>query len=421
MPLRVMHILESMGFGGTEVGTLRLAKAFNRGNGMATICCLGDLGPLVKEAEAAGVGVRLLAKQDKLDLGLIAGLVKLIRKLRVNVVHAYCLMSIFYGGMAARLAGVPVMVATVRGKLYNKPGDRCLRGRLSLALPDCFVAISQYVADDLINDCHVDPKKIFKIYNGVPVDDFYPPVKDRLEDMRAVGIPPGALVVGTVARLSPEKGIHHLITAFKAVARENDNVILLLVGDGPERERLEALSCSAGLNGRVLFLGGRTDVPRLLSLMDLFVLPSLKEAISRAIQEAMATGLPVVATRVGGNPECVTDGVTGFLVPPGDPRALAKAILNLVSDRELSHRMGKAGRERALKQFSEQRMKEEYESLYLSLLKRSSLFRRHFLNRFSAYTIMGLASGKFLLRSLGAIKRSTMIDEPGAGQNYYPR
>jgi glycosyltransferase involved in cell wall biosynthesis len=168
-----------------------------------------------------------------------------------------------------------------------------------------------------------------------------------------------------VARLAPEKDIGTLIRAFQILVPKFSDVELVVVGDGVERKKLEALA----LGANVRFLGSRDDIPELMRSFDVFVLASLTEGISLTLLEAMAASKPIVATNVGGNPEVVVDGVTGFLVPSQDPQAMADKILLLLNDPQLAQRMGIAGRRRVEQNFSLERMTDEYEKVYRAVTK----------------------------------------------------
>jgi glycosyltransferase involved in cell wall biosynthesis len=197
-----------------------------------------------------------------------------------------------------------------------------------------------------------------QIYNGIDTDLYRPPHEPgRIR--RQLGISNGAFVVTICGRLDPIKDHLTLFRAFDLFAGDGADVRLLVVGDGPERERLEREA-----TGETLFLGHREDVPDILADTDVFVLCSLNEGISNTILEAMATGLPVVATRVGGNPELVEDGVTGTLVPPGDHEAIAASLLEYRRRPGARARHGAAGRQRATLRFSVGAMVAAYEALY---------------------------------------------------------
>jgi glycosyltransferase involved in cell wall biosynthesis len=216
-----------------------------------------------------------------------------------------------------------------------------------------------------VEDVRLPPGKVLAICNGVDTNRFSP--GGRSAARAALGIAIESIVIGTVARLDPVKDQLGLLRAFAQVG--DPRTVMVIAGDGPCRAELESAVSTLGLDGRVRFLGERKDVPRILAALDVFVLSSLGEGISNTILEAMGTGLPVIATRVGGNPELVSDGVTGLLVEPRSPAAFAAAIRQYVDDPRRAAEHGRAARELALSTFSLDRMVDAYGQLYSRLLR----------------------------------------------------
>jgi len=237
--------------------------------------------------------------------------------------------------------------------------------RLLAPLVDRFVTVSFDLRRWLIEIVGLPEWKILTIHNGVDTTRFSDNGWEA--GRRALGLAREAVAVGTVGRLDPVKDQMSLLNAFASVADGPPPRILMIVGDGPCRASLETRACRPDLAGRVRFFGERGDVPVLLRGLNVFVLPSIAEGISNTLLEAMATGLPVVATRTGGNPELIEDGMTGTLVPVGDPDAMAGAIEAYVRDPHLRARHGQAARRRAVERFDLGRMVEGYRDLYLSL------------------------------------------------------
>jgi sugar transferase (PEP-CTERM/EpsH1 system associated) len=232
---------------------------------------------------------------------------------------------------------------------------------------DQFVTVSRDLGRWLVEDIGISGHKVMSICNGVDTERFSP--GGRQAARAALGIGPESIVIGTVGRLDPVKDHVGLLQAFSQLAAD-PRALLVIVGDGPTRATLAATAAGLGLGGRVRLLGERDDVPAVLTGFDIFVLSSIAEGMSNAILEAMATGLPVVATRVGGNPELVADGSSGFLVEPGSPAALADALRRYLGDPGLLARHGRAARELAQAEFSLERMVGEYGQLYGRLLAR---------------------------------------------------
>lgn len=374
-PVPVLYVIGSLNLGGSERHLLHLATRLDRTRFRPMICCLVETGPLFRIAQARGVAcsclhLRLTRQGIRTGWRLAGGLARLIRLMRregVVILDAYLFLAYILAVPCAWLAGVPIRIAQRRGLRTSKPGwpgrhhlERCVN-RLTTQV----VANSQAVARDTMEDESLPAGRIRVIHNGVEV-----PARPVGQDARPDGMPPGRRVILCVANLIHYKGHLDLLAAAAEVLPAFPDVALVLVGDGPMRPALADAVDRDGLRGRVHFLGHRADVSDLLAASDLFVLSSHEEGFSNALLEAMAHGLPVVATAVGGNLEAVEDGVTGLLVPPRDAGALAKAMMSLLADPPASSRMGQMGRARAAKLFPLDRMVHETETLYSALLDR---------------------------------------------------
>jgi glycosyltransferase involved in cell wall biosynthesis len=232
---------------------------------------------------------------------------------------------------------------------------------------DHLIVISRFIEMDTIKRLHLPEGKVTCIYNGID-----PVVAHELFDTgelkREWGVPEGRPLIGTIARLIPQKGIQYLIEAAALLKNEAFDFRMLIVGDGPFRQQLEELAVGVGVRENLLFTGFRRDIPEIFAMIDLFVLPTLEEGMSIAVLEAMRAGKPVIASRVGGVPEIVTKE-TGILIRPADPKALAAAIQQLWSDAETRKRMGDAGREQVTNDFTLNKMAEKHYYLYKQLIK----------------------------------------------------
>jgi glycosyltransferase involved in cell wall biosynthesis len=212
----------------------------------------------------------------------------------------------------------------------------------------------------------MDPAAITIIYNGIDGDEFTREF-DRAEIIEELDISPDAKIIGIVARLDSIKNHRCLIKAMKKVAARFPDALLLVIGDGPLRTELEELVSFVRLNNNIKFLGTRNDIPRLLSVLDIFVLCSLSEGLPLTILEAMAAGKPIVATDVGGIPEIIKDGIDGIIIPSDDSDRLAEAISELLRDKRKRHEMGAKARMKFEEKFTIQTMVKSYEELYESL------------------------------------------------------
>jgi glycosyltransferase involved in cell wall biosynthesis len=240
---------------------------------------------------------------------------------------------------------------------------------------DQVLSVSADLTSRMAAEMRFPVERIRTIRNGVDLSRFAQ--RDRRGARELLQLPPDALVIGTVGRLVPVKNQALLLDAIARLHAEGIHVVGLLAGDGPLRQELTARADALGIAAFVRFLGERQDVERVFAAMDIFVLPSVSEGMSNTIQEAMASGLPVIATRVGGAGELVADGKTGILVPSRDVEALSGAMARLASDAHLRQVLGEAGRHRARHEFGLARMVRDYEDLYYELAeRRQALLRR---------------------------------------------
>ena len=359
---RIVQVTPSLRVGGLENVVVRLVEHLVPLAEQAVVTPAGA-GPLA-ERVPVGVPVFPLGEAHRQDRWNALRMARLFRRLRPDIVHTRnwtCIDAI----IGARLAGVPVVIHGEHGREAADPEGRNRRRqqvrRLLSPFVTEFVTVSRDLARWLIEEVRVPARKVRTIYNGVDTERYA--LGDRAAARRALGIRPDWTVAGTVGRLDPVKDQVGLIRAFAQVANKGPSV-LVIAGDGPSRRQLEALVGELALGDRVRLLGERDDVPLILRALDIFVLSSIGEGISNAILEAMATGLPVIATRVGGNSELVRDGLTGRLIEPRSPEALAEALAAYGDDPGLARAHGAAGRERVAREFGLDRMRAAYTALY---------------------------------------------------------
>ncbi len=322
-----------------------------------------DVGFATFRGRGLGEHVRGLGYRDaefnvriKVDLLAAVNLARHLRNERIDVVHAHLSTSSIWAGIASRMAGVP-SVATVHG----------LSGKLSFATCHHLIAVSEEVSRHLIAQ-NVQPSKISVVHNGIPIG---PATDDsaRLALRAQLGIAPGAKALGTVARLTPLKGVEQALHSVARLALDYPNVVFLLFGDGPSRPECEDLVDQLGIRDNVRFLGYRPDARELLPALDVFLFPSLREAMGIAVVEAMAAGVPVVANRIGGVPEVLADGA-GLLVPPGDAVSMAEEAAGLLARPDVASEMAAIAMERARTEFSVQRMAQRTVAVYRAAMLR---------------------------------------------------
>jgi len=299
--------------------------------------------------------------------GWVAPLVRLareIRRRRIAIVQSYLLHANFLAMPAARLARVPVALTSVRS-LDTYTGHERWMSRSAHTLADRVMVCAEAVGAHVHRVERCPRAKIAVVPNGIDLARLErPPVAGEWPD--DLGDP--ATVVGTVGRLAPKKAQADLLDAAPVVLDRIPSARFVLVGDGPDRRALEERARALRIDGQVRLLGAVADAERLMSRMDVFVLPSRMEGMSNALLEAMAAGRPVVATDVGANAEVMVDGVTGLVVPPARPDRLADAIITVLKDPERARSMGAAGRRRVAEEFTVTRMVERLQALYRGLL-----------------------------------------------------
>jgi sugar transferase (PEP-CTERM/EpsH1 system associated) len=362
----VAHVIHSLATGGLENGVVNLVNSAGP-EFRHVIVCLTEAGAM-RDRLKPDVEVFAIGKRPGNDLRAVWRLVGLLRRVRPAIVHSRN-WAAFDGVLAARLARVPVVIHGEHGRDISDPHGRNRRRnrarRVLSPLVTRFVTVSRDLERWLVEDVGVAARKVLTIHNGVHLDRFVR--TGTPEARRVLGLPPEALIVGTVGRLDPVKDQAGLVRSFAALLRGQPDAFLVIAGEGPCRPELTRLIGELGVERRVRLLGDCPDIPLVLSAMDLFVLPSIAEGLSNTVLEAMAAGLPVVATRVGGSPEMVEDGVTGRLVAPQDPGALTEAISIYLEDAHLRAIHGKASRQRATERFGLERMCEAYIDLYSRL------------------------------------------------------
>jgi len=364
--IHVVHVVDSLAVGGMENGVVNLINALSPSI-RHTVVTMSMVGPLADRLPP-DVECHCIAKRPGIDIGAILKLVALLRRLRPSIVHSRN-WGAFDAVPAARLARIPAIIHGEHGREAADPdGLDTRRNRLRRVfapLVSRFVTVSFDLRRWLLTTVRLPAAKLVTIHNGVDVNRFVD--GDRQAGRRALRLPPHAVVVGAVGRLDPVKDHAGLLQAFALLRVDQRAAELVIVGDGPSRAALDRQIQELGLTGHVHLLGMRQDIPVLLRGFDAFVLPSLAEGISNTLLEAMASGLPVVATRVGGNPELVEHGVTGTLVPPSNPLVLATALRCYTEDAGLRAAHGDAGRRRALQHFTLDRMAQAYHDLYASV------------------------------------------------------
>jgi sugar transferase (PEP-CTERM/EpsH1 system associated) len=364
----IAHVIYRLDIGGLENGLVNLINHLPEDRYRHVILCLKGYSEFRNRIHRKDVEVIDLKKQEGKDPRLYLHLWRLFRKLKPDIVHTRNL-STLPAVMPAFLAGVPVRIHGEHGRDMGDLDGSNIKNRLLRRLfkpfVSHFIALSKDLESYLIHAIRVPKQKISQIYNGVDTKRFYP---GRKEDNPLPFTEPGLVVIGTVGRMQPVKDQLTLTRAFIRLLEQAPQwrqcARLIMIGDGPLRNQSMALLESAGFAEYAWLPGARNDVAQIMRHMDIFVLPSLAEGISNTILEAMASGLPVIATRVGGNEELVISDETGFLVPADDPALMVQSLTAYLSQRELMKRYSQNARKIAEERYSINIMVKDYLQIY---------------------------------------------------------
>ncbi|MGH3978648.1 MAG: glycosyltransferase [Pseudonocardiaceae bacterium] len=354
-PLRVMYVVPDLVVGGAERHVTTLLPALDRARFSPSVVCIGQPGELFDTLVAGGVPARALHRPKRQLLGTLSDLLREMRRTRPDIVITRGYNAEMLGRIAAILTRVPRTIVWVHnsGGLAPRTRVRRLADRMLNPLTSAYYGVARSQLSYLTSDLGYPTSKVRIVRNGVDTSRPVTPA-DPVTAVK-LGIGPGDPVIGILAALRPEKDHATLLRAARLVLDELPATRILVVGDGMLRPELQRLASELGIADQVIFTGSRSDVGDLLALMDVFTLTSYSECLPMAVLEAMVSGRPAVCTAVGGIPELIEDGVTGHLVPPRDPQALARQLVTLLGDRERACEMGRAARTRVEAEFSFER------------------------------------------------------------------
>ena len=358
--VRIAFCITDLDPGGAERALVQLVTRLDRARWEPAVFCLAGEGSLAGQLRVTGVPVVCLGARHWPYLGSVARLVRELRRFQPAILQTFLFHANLAGRLAARMAGIGAVISGIR--VAEK------RSRIPLAidrwtnwLVKTNVCVSQAVADFSISQARLPSKKIVVIPNGVDAAMF---ASARPADLSAFGITPESRVFVSIGRLDPQKGFDDLIKAAALVIPSHPQAHFLIVGEGPERDRLSRLIDEMNMAAHVHLAGWRADVAELLAASYALVLPSLWEGMPNVVLEAMASALPVVGTRVEGMSEMVIEGQTGLLVPPRDAHALAAAVETLLANPQSARAMGSLGQKRVAAEFTWEQMAARYEELY---------------------------------------------------------
>jgi len=367
-PVKILYTVNRMDVGGSQTHLLQVLRLLDRTRFTPALCCLTGKGALLDTARSLGVPVYdggLRALKSPGALAAWAGLRALMKREGFDVVHNYLLRANIVGSVAARLAGVPVVLASKRG-CHERRGMELIGARLGNALSDAVTTNAEAVRDFVADNESCPRDKMVVIPSGIDTERFQP--LPPFDAKTPLGLDPARPVVGIITRMRTRKGVEEFLRAMVEVRRRIPGVQVAVAGEVELEDELREMVEAGGLQEDLRLLGRRSDMPEVVSAFDVFVLSSHDEGMSNAILEAMAMCKPVVATDVGGTGEVVRHGESGLLVPPRVVEPLAEAILEVLGDPVRARAMGELGREIVVAGFSSRSMVAQMEKLYFSLL-----------------------------------------------------
>lgn len=385
MPLvKVLHIHTLPIISGSGLNTYLSMKGMNKAAYKADLACApgGKLIDLVQDQGMKVIPLKNLVQplHPVKDVLILIDLIRFLKKERYHIVHTHNSKAGFVGRLAAKLAGVPVIVHTVHGFAFHdrEPAWRRMLfrngERLASHWCDRMIFISQPLIEWALQERIVDRQKVLKIYSGIELTHFHPVTEDEKKSLRRKwGIREESAVIGIVSKLWDGKGHEILIRAFKELKQEINDAVLAIVGEGYLQGKLVNLVHTLGLTDAVIFTGFQMDVSEIIATFDVAVLPSLFEGMGRVLLEAMAMEKPVVASRVGGIPDLVHDGVNGILIAPGSVQELTSSLVKTLRNPVMAREMGKQGRKRINAEFSVDTMVQSIERVYHELLQKKGI------------------------------------------------
>lgn len=373
---KIAYVIDGLGVGGAERLMAPSLKHLDRTVFEAYVCALQskDGNPIAEEIRALDIPVECLRIRHLRDLDALPRLTQYLRQIDADLVHTQLEFATILGNISAkylRLPSVctihimPSLEVKAKSKLHQKIEWFVLKH-----FCDHVIAVSEEARTYHLQVSGARPERVSTLYNGIDLSGFADLNRDleRVKIRRELGIPSDASLLTTVAVLRPQKGIQYMIQAVPAILDSRHNIYYLIVGDGPDRDHLMEEAYKAGVSDKVLFTGMRKDIARLLVASDIFVLPTLTEALPTALAEAMAAKLPIVASRVGGIPEMVVEGQNGCLVPAEDVEGLTTACIHLLDHPETRFAMGLEGWSVVNQTFNIERQVDRLETLYIEQL-----------------------------------------------------
>lgn len=368
-PIPIIHLITELDTGGAQMALLRFLGRHDRAQYRPLVACLYNGDKVVaQQIRALGVEVIDLGMTRPYRFDALWRLFRLLRQERPSILHCWLYHADIIGRVIGRAAAVPHII-TSRRDVYIGGRQRDWLKRLTAFLDHKTIAVCDAARQVEIEQAGGHPDKVVTIYNGLDIPQFEAELaRDPTRFRQELGVPDNAFLIGVVARLHPQKGHKYLLQALQTLRSQFPQIYCLIAGGGSLRSELETAVTDLNLSASVQFIGNRQDVAAILSVCDLFVLPSLWEGFPNVILEAMAAGTPIVATTVDGVPELIENGETGLLAPPADSQALAQAIAQMIQNQGKAAAMAQGARQVVQTTFSIERTVTQIEALYQQLL-----------------------------------------------------
>lgn len=364
----IWYVFPSMDLGGAEKHVIQLASRLRERGFETGIVTIFEEGALARAIRKEGLPFVCLKEKEGWRPATFFRIFRWVQSVRPSILHTYLFGFHLFVGLPARLLKVPILISSRRELAHWKKKRHRWLENLGNRFVDRVVSCSEAAKNWALQNERIDPAKVLTLYNGVDLKRFDGTLRDpkiRLEFRVPVGVP----LIGTVANFSYEKGYPYLLDAVRRIHERRSDAWFLFVGSGRFEQEMRTEAAASGAGKRIIFAGQRRDIPEILRGLDIFVLASLVEGFPNVLLEAMAMARPVVATNVGGIPELVTSGEEGLLVPARDGKSLAEAVLSLIGDPARASRLGQRALQRIQAGFSLERMVDDYEKLYRTLLR----------------------------------------------------
>ena len=360
-----MQITHDLAIGGLQQVVVNICRTINRDLFDISVLCLRDLGEFVPEVEKLGIPVFYLPqKKSGTDYLSFLKVAKILREEKIEVIHTHNTQPLVDGTIGALMSGVKTIIHTDHARNFPDKRRYMFAEWLMSHFAYKVVGVSEHTSEDLIKYERISRKKILTIPNGINGNRFSININKQAK-RKELGIHGSGPIIGLGVRLTEGKGINYLLQAMPDIIKKFTDITLVIVGDGPAADKLKKQTVELGITRNVLFLGSRLDIPELLKVFDIYVLPSLSEGLPMVLLEAMAAGCPIVATNVGGIPTLIKHGDNGSMVEPKNPQALASEIIKLLSSQELRSQYSKKALKTFQENYSADIMTRKYEQLYL--------------------------------------------------------